>query len=646
MLSLSKKLLIGVFLFFPALLFGQSAAITIDGDFSDWTPGLATYVDGVDNPGNVDLLDMQVTNDADFLYVKWTMDTELCINDNVIPHNIWLHLDTDDDPSTGFSPQTGYGSEASYGFNAHYGWFNVPNPDITVDFSAFQMRISPSVSSTTFECAIGRNAKPNGVDDLFQGNTVRVLIRENDSNDRMPDVGTVFSYTFDETPVTPLVPIDLNKSDPNHIRILTYNVLNDGLESGSRVDNFESIITAMSPDIIGFSECNGTPSSTAKSLLDTWLPLGTPDGWYAVKDQDMITCSKWPIIDSWSLDRQFPVLIDLTDHGSQMLYTNTHLSWGGGNGSRQDDIDEFCAFILDAKTPGGVIDLPLLTPFVYGGDVNFVSLAQQLETLVTGDIQDTGTYGSGAPLDWDDTDLLDLVPIQSDKRMAYTWRDDGNTYPPLRIDIQVASDATLNVEKSFVLQTEVMAPDRLALYSLDSYDTGDASDHFPVVADYSLILASDLDGDLIPDESDNCPDDPNFDQADWNNDGIGDVCQDSDGDNLLDSDEILTYTTDPGDPDSDDDGLNDGDEINIHGSDPLDKDTDGDGLTDGLEVSVGGISPLLSDTDGDGCSDDLEFSLQCPDNLCNSCPGDLDGNGFVDTADLLGFLAVFGQPCE
>ena len=66
---------------------------------------------------------------------------------------------------------------------------------------------------------------------------------------------------------------------------------------------------------------------------------------------------------------------------------------------------------------------------------------------------------------------------------------------------------------------------------------------------------------------------------------------DSDGDGLLDHEELFVYGTDPENADTDGDGLSDWDELNTHGTDPLLADSDGDGLGDGYEIQYG-LDPL------------------------------------------------------
>jgi len=143
--------------------------------------------------------------------------------------------------------------------------------------------------------------------------------------------------------------------------------------------------------------------------------------------------------------------------------------------------------------------------------------------------------------------------------------------------------------------------------------------------DFYFLRAGDQDGDGIQAAYDNCDRTANPGQEDFNADMIGDACQDSDGDGLLDADEIA-MGTDPGNPDTDGDGLDDGDEINIHGTDPTDSDTDDDGLSDGDEVKTYDTLPLDPDTDDDGLSDGEEVLTYGTDPL----DPDSDDDGLSD----------------
>ena len=67
--------------------------------------------------------------------------------------------------------------------------------------------------------------------------------------------------------------------------------------------------------------------------------------------------------------------------------------------------------------------------------------------------------------------------------------------------------------------------------------------------------------------------------------GTNPLCQDSDGDGILDGNE-----------DSDSDGLSDADEINVHKTDPKAADTDQDSLDDGEELKLK-TNPLAVDSD-------------------------------------------------
>jgi len=483
---------LALFLLSFQFVFSQSAAITIDGNFDDWHAGLTTYTDTYENISGIDLLEIQVTNDDEFLFIRIKANQEFDItDDDTILQELGLFIDADNDANTGFDIQQDYGSELGLLFTRLYAHYNV-TPYSQVSMSDLKVRIAPTVTSDEFEIAIGRHVLPDGINPLFSSATIKILVKNDDNFDRIPNIGDVFTYTFDETPVQAYTPIDINKGTAEHIRIVAYNTLLNGLLDTDRLDDFERIIKSLNPDIIGFVESYNTSEAYVKGLFDTWLPLGTVDGWYVEQHGGEVTVSRWEITQQWShLTRQFPVLIDLPDetYHTDLLFTNAHLSCCGADTSRQDQVDQYAAFILDAKTSGGLVDLPENTPFVYGGDLNLVGLSQQLETLRTGDIQDTVTYGQGGFLDWDDTEVKEENCLQADVRMNYTWRSDSQVFPPGKLDFILFSDFTLEAEKSFVLQTELMSTGRLTNYDLQQNDTGTASDHFPVVTDFSIKTA-------------------------------------------------------------------------------------------------------------------------------------------------------------
>ena len=144
-------------------------------------------------------------------------------------------------------------------------------------------------------------------------------------------------------------------------------------------------------------------------------------------------------------------------------------------------------------------------------------------------------------------------------------------------------------------------------------------------------MRDDWDNDGLVTCYDNCPTVSNANQADVDSDGLGDACDDSDGDGLTDEEE-LAYAANPNsfasclqwnNPDSDGEGLIDGYEMDVFNyiwiqsalsggrwtsgypntySDPCRVNSDSDSLTDYEEYSFGS-DPFNQDTDYDGLWD-------------------------------------------
>ncbi|MEW6220292.1 MAG: thrombospondin type 3 repeat-containing protein [Thermodesulfobacteriota bacterium] len=145
---------------------------------------------------------------------------------------------------------------------------------------------------------------------------------------------------------------------------------------------------------------------------------------------------------------------------------------------------------------------------------------------------------------------------------------------------------------------------------------GDVCDLCPLDAN------NDADGDGVCGDVDNCPTDPNTDQTDGDHDGRGDVCDlcpldagnDADGDGVCG--DVDNCPTDPNTDQADSDHDGRGDVCDLC---PLDagNDGDGDGVCGDVDNCPTTANPGQTDTDADGIGD-----------ACDQCT-DVDGDGFA-----------------
>ncbi len=491
LLQIVSWVLLGVALA-PGRLRAEAAPIFLDGFFTDWT-GPVEWVDpaGDGVAGGVDIRAVDLANDGENLYLRFDLTAEIGLQ---ATNNLVLYLDTDLNAATG-TPISGLGAELKWQFGALRGTFYHGASSTTIFQDDLRVRQLPSVTSPVFEFSIGRDVRPDGTNFLFTGASVRVLLRHEVTNgDQAPNTAQTLTYAFDATVVPPPAPIALPRQIATDLRLTAWNVVNLELSGGgfnaAVTPSADRVLSAINPDILCFEEIYANTAAQVVALIEGFLPSGPGQAWYARDNSDVKIVSRYPVLGSWPLDgtlndHNLAVLLDTAvPLGRQLLLVGAHMFCCTNDTGRQAEADRIMAFFRDAKTAGGTLTVPDGTMLAIAGDLNLVGQSRQLTTFRTGDISDNVAFGPDFGPDWDGSPLGDVVSSQTEKRMAYTWRNDNSTFAPGRLDFAIYSDSVVTLGNHFILYSPEMSAAQRTLYGVQANDVTTVSDHLPHTVDF------------------------------------------------------------------------------------------------------------------------------------------------------------------
>ncbi|MCP4573503.1 MAG: hypothetical protein GY838_14190 [bacterium] len=463
------------------------APIELDGDFTDWSTLTADATDtaGDDGSSGIDFGQVWVANDENYLYVRFETGVDVQPDEQ---QQMILYLDTDLNAGTGQS-FGGIGADLVWRFGDRDGTF-YRGGSAFIEHADVGLLMGPTVSSTEFEIALRRDAVPANGQDLFPGSQVRFILDDDASGDRVPNAGSVV-YTF-QSGSAPVPTLDLGRADPSHLRMATWNVQSDGLFDGGDAEAAQNrLLDVMDPDVLVVNEVWSHNATEVRNMIEQHLPSGAGEQWYATgNDGGNVLVSRFPILQSWEVNPGFRITAALLDLGAtvteDLLVIACHWRCCTADDNRQEEADSIIEFLHDARNPGGSINLAASTPFVLMGDLNLVGWRQQLETILTGDVINEGTYGLDSPPDWDGGPFTQVMSRHPDARVAYTWRKDWSTYYPGVLDYILYTDSALQLHNNYVMETRTMTASTRVTYGLLTNDTTDASDHAARVADFTL----------------------------------------------------------------------------------------------------------------------------------------------------------------
>jgi len=440
--------------------------IRVDGVFEDWESVEPVYSAPENSSGPV--REVRMADTPDRLFVRFDLDEELLLQ---VDNDLALHFDLDRDPVTGLEVGE-IGADYSWYFGRREGVLRLPGREIPLNAYQAGLAAAPSVSSARFELELARAPGEGGeTEDLFSPEIAWVLTDDLFGRDEASfAAGT---YRLQNRPPAPYPAITLDRPEEPHFRLLSYNVLWDGLTL--RAQPFNRILKALDPDVIAFQEIGAGTEEGTRGRVEEILN----GEWYSARRKGCITLSRFPILAAEAVDGNLATLLDLSGgEGGKILLVNCHLPFGPNHQERTVEIDNLMAFLESARDGKGPIPLREGTPIVVLGDMNLVGSSEHLRVLKQG--------RDGKP-DWDGTPLADLHPYHSAAPRSYTWQSPRRAgFGPSRLDYVFYTDSVISPVKSFVLATDSMDPKSLKRHGLKRGDAVEASDHYPVVVDFPL----------------------------------------------------------------------------------------------------------------------------------------------------------------
>ena len=457
--------------------------VVVDGFTDEWSGCLNTLEDATEDGNSLDMKSFSVTNDDRYLYIRLQFASPIHLGH---ANSLYLELDTDNDPQTGYRVN-GIGAELGWHFGGRYGYFKLNSQAEFVSHGDIEFVYLPSTSAEEYEMAISLHAKVIQNEKLFRGDTVAILFWEKQNEgDLMPDAGKVYKYVLQKDSAPKFSSLVPERFDPEALRLMTWNVFNDGLTDTIRQPVFEKVFKTLNPDVIVLNECWNSGPDQLAPLFNRWIPW-KDQKWNVKKlGEGNVIVSKYEILEEYEIYKNHNISAFLLKTGThpedRILVINCHLSCCDNESDRIDETQALMSFLKADFTILRNGNYQLKHPVIMAGDFNLVDTHEPYINLTTGVLQPMlEAERKSSP--W----FADLRPRQTDRPMAYTWRDYSKIFSPSRLDYIFYTPDYLRPVHSFVLTLYPMPEYRLKKYGLQRTDLRTCSDHLPLVADFRFI---------------------------------------------------------------------------------------------------------------------------------------------------------------
>jgi hypothetical protein len=502
--------------------------IVIDGVFDDWGPCA-----GVDDPADaaaaeLDLREVCLAHDSDAVYLRFDLGRP--VNAQGLEGILSLALDADGDPLTGWRGPALAGIDLIIEFThldpddpnrVRYGLRTfIPDPAAPPDservleaLDPYELGLffEPRHTSRSIETRLGRDVQlPNGIR-TFVGDVTRGHLAYVERAGRQHDA--IGPFALDLGPrgglARPRLDGDpLLRAPGTAFRILSWNVSRARLLRNP--EPFRRILAATAPDLVLLDEI--APAVTPETVREVLSSTPAANGW-SVHVGSSGSAQRGAIAARLALDTEptfsrvlYPdsvqpllrgvagrdlheVQANATEAGAPaagawvsvggrrlLLVTLDLVCCGNRADAIEDRIRRMEAASINAAARRALAVAAEAGRAAYGvivgGDFNLVASETPLDVTAAG-------------LAPDGSDLVAAYALQLDGRTSATWDGGRGPFPPGQLDYVLYSGTTLDVRRAFVLETADLAAPWLTRHGLDVSDSEEASDHRPIVVDFS-----------------------------------------------------------------------------------------------------------------------------------------------------------------
>lgn len=456
----------------------------VDGNVSDFRDvPYHSYVDTVfKTDSGINLQSVYMAHDDENFYLGFTSERSLNLTGgSPRKGQIYIYLDLDNNRKTGYLTGA-LGADITIDFTRKVvRWNKQPTADLKLDQAG--IRVMPTASKKTYEVAIDREIPIETKDTALLDKTIQWQLADQRSDETLPGYDTAFQYSFEGQTVPPFKGTTLTPHSSTDLRLISHNTYNNGLISDKRAPTLKRIYEVLRPDVLTLNECWDISAKRAKRFFNQKLPINNSREWHAIKlDEGNITIAKYPFKNQWLLEKDMRMSAAMVDHPVRdFLLINAHLSCCDKEQERQNQAKALMNFLEDAHTPGGRLNISKTTPIIVAGDMNLVGSGRTLK-LLTGD----STRSKFFKPDWDYTPLQVLSTPHTHGHFTYTWQSLESGWPAGKLDYIMYTSSVLSPKKGFTLNTNQIPDSLLSKTKLKSKATSTASDHYPLVADFSF----------------------------------------------------------------------------------------------------------------------------------------------------------------